>query len=256
MSRSSSFLAILVISIFWIFDVHIYIAHKTSDYLNSMKVAYLNFYSDVSDGVNRYKQNIDYIAQLQNESSQNKHYKILYEESASKVEELESLLNITKKYRNKDNFELVTALSYREFNNPSSLVLDIKLQNKDSIYPLLNAQNYAAGIAVYEDNQTIAYLNENKACSYTVDIGTKGATGVIKGYSNKYKSVIIKHIPKHSIIKKGDIVVTNGLGNIFDSGIKVGVIKKVIKGDITLTATIDTFANTKKNHRYFYIYKK
>ena len=256
MSKSNSFLILLLISIFWIFDVHIYIANKTLESMNTIRVSYLNLHTSIANKINMYSQNIEYIQELQNQTEQNEHYKLLYEQSIKKIQTLEALLNVTKKYRHKDGFKLVTTLSYKEFNNPSSLILDIKLDKNDTIYPLLNAQNYASGIVVFEDKKSIAYLNENKACSYTVDIGTKGATGVMRGYSPKYKSIIIKHIPKHSIVKKGDLVVTNGLGNIFDSGIKVGVIKKVIKGDITLTATIDTFANTKEEHRYFYIYKK
>jgi rod shape-determining protein MreC len=256
MSKSNSFLIILLISIFWIFDIHLYIAEKTRHSINTLKTSYFNFYDDVSNSISRYSQNIDYIEQLQNNTKQNNNYKLLYEKNLYKITQLEELLKITIKQEQKKNFKLVTTLSYKEFNDTSSLVLDVILDKKDTIYPLLNAKNYVSGIAVYEKGQSVAYLNEHKTCSYTVDIGKNGATGVMGGYSEKYKSIIIKYIPKHSVIKQGDLVVTNGLGNIFFNGIGVGVINEIFTLDSTLIATIDTYANNKEENRFFYVYKK
>lgn len=112
--------------------------------------------------------------------------------------------------------------------------------------------NLAAGIVVKKvGDYSLAFLNTNKKVSYTVYIldGNKKIEGIFKGGKN-----IIEYIPKFAKIKKGDLVVTNGLDGLFYEGAKVGIIENIKNKNLYKQAKVKLFYNKAPN--YFYVVKK
>jgi cell shape-determining protein MreC len=78
----------------------------------------------------------------------------------------------------------------------------------------------SSAIALKQDNKTIALLNQNKKCNYTVFIGKKQVPGITSGVTKDNK-MLIKFIPIWKHINIDDEVITSGMDKIFPYGIKV-----------------------------------
>ena len=148
------------------------------------------------------------------------------------------------------NLIFTKTISYAAIPDFSQIYIDYKGKN----YPRgLVYNNLAAGIAVKKvDNYSLAFLNNNKKVSYTIYILDNGKKipGIFKGKEN-----IIKYIPKFAKIKKGDLVITNGLDGLFYEGAKVGIIKSIENKNLYKEAKIKPFYDS-NSPNYFYVVKK
>jgi rod shape-determining protein MreC len=178
---------------------------------------------------------------------ENKQYKLLYKITNKRLQELEQNKIIDKNL----SLNYVEVLSYLNINNFSKVLLDTDIKINDKILALSTIDGYSAGIVIQQDNQTIAYLNNNEKCNYAVFIGSNNIPGITSG-TNKKNNLIIKYIPKWNEIKVGDKVYTSGMDNIFPSGLEVGVVLKVETNSNTQTAYIKPSVDVLRK-KYFYI---
>jgi rod shape-determining protein MreC len=139
-------------------------------------------------------------------------------------------------------------------NDFSKVLLDTDIKINDKILALSTIDGYSAGIVIKQDNQIIAYLNNNEKCNYAVFIGNNNIPGITSGINNK-NELIIKYIPKWNEIKVGDEVFTSGMDDIFPSGLKVGTVLKIETNSNTQTAYIKTSVDV-LSKKYFYIIQK
>ncbi|ANU25637.1 rod shape-determining protein MreC [Planococcus versutus] len=84
--------------------------------------------------------------------------------------------------------------------------------------------------------ELISTFNPNYRISAMVVDGKKDVFGLIEGYDAERRELLLKRIDANIELKKGDQVMSSGLGGIFPKGILIGTITEV---------TIDEFGLTK-----------
>ena len=102
-----------------------------------------------------------------------------------------------------------------------------------------------------QNNQLVAYLNNNDRANYAVYIGKNKIPGITAGMNNK-NEIKIRYIPKWHTLKVGDDVFTSGMDNIFPSGIKVGIVTKILDDAGTQMVYIEPSIEV-LDKKYFYI---
>ncbi|MDE5591881.1 MAG: rod shape-determining protein MreC, partial [Helicobacter sp.] len=125
------------------------------------------------------------------------------------------------------NFYLVRNISYVKINDYDQIWLKSSLDGKNkegTVFGLIQ-DGYAAGIARFEDNHLIGYLNGDDNCSYSVMIGENKIPGVAKYDINR--GFIVDYIPLFPAVEVGDVVYTSGYDKIFYTGIPVGGVQAV-----------------------------
>lgn len=93
-------------------------------------------------------------------------------------------------------------------------------------------QNGLVGIVERSTKKTseIKLLTSNEI-NVAVTIGNNEINAILTGYDESDNKLIVETIRKDVEIQNGDIVVTNGLGNLFPSGIEIGNVIEVIDTD-------------------------
>lgn len=134
--------------------------------------------------------------------------------------------------------KLVRSVSYVNLNDYYKVWIDYKDFNSSKIYGLLN-HGKSAGIVVSNNKNPMALLLGDPKCTFSVFVGKKKIPGVVMG---KKKEVLVKFIPLWMHPKVGDEVVTSGLDGIFFAGVKVGVVKKIIKEEFSKSIVIEPYS--------------
>ena len=124
-------------------------------------------------------------------------------------------------------------------------------QQGHAIYGLVQ-DDYAIGIAINKNNKTMGILNNNKDCSYSVQVGLEKALGVLSGEVKNSKMLLVDYIPLWNKIQVGDQVSTSGKDNIFFQGIKVGKVKEISQSGGYQQAIIEPYFSS--NHINYYVY--
>lgn len=110
---------------------------------------------------------------------------------------------------------------------------------------------------IWSKVQTLA--NENIAVVCT-DKDTKGNTGVVKGYKDSNNRVLAKlyDLPIDSNIKKGDVILTSGLGGVYPKNIKIGSVIDIEedKGKIRKNAIIKPYVDLNKLEEVYIVIPK
>jgi rod shape-determining protein MreC len=75
--------------------------------------------------------------------------------------------------------------------------------------------------------QLLSALDPTNRISAKVLQGDKPVYGTIEGYDDEQKLLKLKRIPSDAKVKKGQSVVTSGLGGIFPAGLEIGKVVKV-----------------------------
>jgi rod shape-determining protein MreC len=148
-------------------------------------------------------------------------------------------------------FIKVNVLSYVTFNDYTKVWVDYTPIN-DNLLGLIYDNN-AVGVLQKKDNKSIAYLNGDQKCNYTVFIGENKIPAIIHPIKNS-NNLNAKYIPLWSDIKVGDNVITSGLDKIFFEGLEVGKVLKIVHKPDSLEAIIKTNINV-LNKKTFFIYK-
>lgn len=245
------FLFITLITLGYIFKIDKIILIKFINITDNIKKNYKYYYTNTSDYINKYINQVDTIKQLQNQTKINNEYKLKYLISRY---ELEKLQNILLTNARKPNIKYVEVLSYASLNDFSKVILNTSENIGNDILALVTKDGQSAGIVLQNKNQVIAYLNQNEKCNYAVFIGDTNAPGITNGANNK-NEIIINHIPKWHKLKIGDKVYTSGMDNIFPKGLSVGDVVDVIQNLNTQTAIVKTTKDVLSNN-YFYIIKR
>lgn len=82
--------------------------------------------------------------------------------------------------------------------------------------------------------ELLSTQNPNYRVSAVIAEG-KEVFGLIEGYDEKRKELILKRIDSEYVVKKGQKVTTSGLGGIFPKGILIGEVTEVTTDDYGLT---------------------
>ena len=228
------FLAFVVIFVFLLFFYRIAIGNYVVSVFNETKSYYISIVDDIENSFFKYFNQSDHIEKLLIDNKNLKQNNIL----------LDTYKNELHKYQNKfhdnsliPNLEMIKALSYVSLGDMNKFWMSIPKTinlNKNKIYGLIY-KNSAAGIAKLDGINLKAFLNFDEKCVYAVEIGKNNIPGIIFGNG---KNMQIKFIPSWLKPKIGDEVKTSGLDDIFESGIKVGVIQKINQNDVYKSAIV------------------
>ena len=230
----------------YIFKVDKIIVIELTNLTNKIKYSYKDFLSNYDNKFSSHFNQKEQILSLKKQLAEDNKYKVLYKISNSRNQELENSLTHIKDI----NLKYVEVLSYLHINNFSKVLLDTNEEIGNKILGLSTIDGYSAGIVMKENNQIIAYLNNNDRANYAVFIGLNQIPGITAGMSNN--DIKIKYIPKWHTINIGDEVYTSGMDNIFPSGLKVGVVIKILDDINTQTVYVKPSIEI-LNKKYFYI---
>jgi rod shape-determining protein MreC len=101
--------------------------------------------------------------------------------------------------------------------------------------------------------------NENIAVAALVE-STGDNNGIVKGYKDENNKLLaeIQRLSLESSIKKGDIIVTSGLGGIYPAGIRIGSVLSVHedKGEVMKSAIIEPYVDFTKIQEVFIVVPK
>lgn len=101
--------------------------------------------------------------------------------------------------------------------------------------------------------------NENIAVSGIVE-STNDNGGIVKGYKDSDNRLLAKlyYLPLDSNIKKGDVVLTSGLGGVYPKGIRIGSVTDVEedKGKVMKNAIIKPYVDFNKIEEVFIVLPK
>lgn len=101
--------------------------------------------------------------------------------------------------------------------------------------------------------------NENIAVAGLVE-STRDNNGIVKGYKDENNKLLaeIQRLSADSAIKKGDVIVTSGLGRIYPPGIRIGSVLSVYedKGEVMKGAIIQPFVDFTKIEEVFIVVPK
>jgi len=101
--------------------------------------------------------------------------------------------------------------------------------------------------------------NENIAVAALVE-RTRDNNGIVKGYKDENNKLLaqIERLSLDSAIKKGDTILTSGLGGIYPAGIRIGKVLSVYsdKGAVMKSAIIEPFVDFTKIEEVFIVVPK
>lgn len=242
------FLIILTIGIFYLFNIERVIQNKLSVLNKSIQSTYINIFISISNSLDKYINQLDYINQLRTSNEENLKYKILYNTTVNELNELNKNINIIEPLN--FNLEKVKVLSYYKFNDYSRVIIDKEDLNSTKLYSLITFDGFSAGIVLNKDHSSIAYLNENTKCNYTVFIGENNVPGITSGVDDDGQ-LIVKYVPIWQNISLGDEVITSSMDNIFPFGVKVGKVTKIDIQDNIQEVLVTPYAKNFGNRDYY-----
>lgn len=166
--------------------------------------------------------------QIQQLKARNKELEDIAVKVTSFANQLNRILEDQNSTKYLPQVSLTRVISYVQLNDYKKLWLDWSKipvgKNRGLIY-----QGYTAGIAINKDGRTMALLQGDDQCVFSVYIGKSKAPGLIQGENGK---VVVKFIPKWAKINVGDEILTSGLDNIFFSDVPVGIVNRVDDEDM------------------------
>lgn len=244
------FLIILTIGILYIFNIERVIQHKLSMLNKSIQSTNINFFVSLNATLDKYLNQLDYITQLKTSNETHLKYKLLYDSKVSELTELNKNIKLSKSFKSDLKLEKVKVMSYYKFNDYSRVIIDKKDLNSTKIYSLITLDGFSAGIVLNKNDISIAYLNENERCNYTVFIGKENAPGITSGIHIDGK-ILVKYVPIWQKVTIGDQVTTSSMDNIFPFGIKVGKVTDITIKDNIQEVLISPYAQTHGNRDYY-----
>lgn len=109
-------------------------------------------------------------------------------------------------------------------------------------------------------NSTVKLLTSediNNKISVKINIDGKNVYGLLSGYQQKRNRFILEGIADNTEIKKGSMVLTTGMGDVFPSGILVGRVTKITKDNFDLARTVEVESDVNFNDiRYVTVLKR
>lgn len=164
---------------------------------------------------------------------------------------LNDILKINEIEEYKPKVKLVRSIAYTNLNDYYKVWIDYEDFNSSRIYGLLN-RGSSAGIVVQKDGNPMALLLGDPKSIFSVFIGENKIPGVVMGKKNEVR---VKYIPLWLNPQEGDEVTTSGLDGIFFGGVRVGVVTKVIKEELSKTVIIEPYSKISVPSYYHIIEK-
>jgi len=152
--------------------------------------------------------------------------------------ELNRLLEDQNSSRYFPDVSLARVISYVQVNDYNKVWLD-ESKSKNTKNRGLIYQGYTAGIAINKEGRTMALLQGDDKCIFSVSIGKEQIPGLIQGYNGK---LFVKFIPKWARLKEGDEILTSGLDEIFFAGVPVGIVSKIIDEEMYQSVEVKPYA--------------
>ena len=217
--------------------------------LNSIKSTYHKSVEYTSDTIHKHFFQADHIEELEEELAKFENNHLVMQQLASEVNDLYEVNKSELKTNPK--VQLVRAISYQKFGDLNRLWIDMDDFNSSKVYGL-TYKELVAGIVISQGSKPLALLNKDIKCTYAVYVGESKAPGVAHG--NDDENIVVEYIPSWFIIKKGDLVTTSGLDNIFFKGLKVGEVVSISKSQGYQSAVVRPFYNSNEPS-YFHLIK-
>lgn len=202
--------------------------HSKFLYLSDgIKIGILNLNQNITNAITRHFNQAQQIKHLTNELKEKESLQYALESLKYEHNELLNLL------QNNDfgspNFHLVRTISYARLNDHTKIWLKgydktIFQSEENKIFGLV-INHQVAGIAVFENNRLMGFLNGDEQCNYGVIVGKNKSPGIAKYDINK--GFIVDYIPPYPKIKVGDEIQTSGYDGIFYPEIPVGEVQSV-----------------------------
>lgn len=184
---------------------------------------------------------------------------IKYNFMESKLKTLEEDLKFTERQKQLDNYKYLIAQVIAVSNDPYNGTIRINLGSKDGIKPdmVVVTNKGLVGLTsrvdpFYSSVMPITKLNVNSvdtkqiAATVLSSLGKeKESFGIVDNYDPETGKLSMSKISEHDPLKKGDTIITSGLGNVFPRGIVIGTVDSSQVGDfgLTYTATITPAAD-------------
>jgi len=244
------FIILIAIGLSYAFKLDVAIANRLT-FLNDFKIYYLQKVANITYTVDKYFNQLNTIEQLKTQNDELKKYQLLHNQSKQKLEELSNISDNLKE-NSEHKASLVNVVSYENYNDYTKVILNHKKENSN-ISALITTDNFAAGIAIKDGEQTFGLLNGNKKCSYAVYIGDTKVPGIVNYSKSKQKYIFLNYIPIWQEINIGDEVITSGMDDVFYEGVKVGKVVEIEKFPTMQRAYVKPYANILKQ-KYYFIY--
>ncbi len=235
----------------YLFELDEFLAKHFRVFAN-LKTSYINSYISVSQKFANHFEHERLIKELQSENLELKEYKLLYNTTTAKINNLKNFLQNVEIPDIDSKIEIIRVLSYISFDDFTNVWLENRSEPNNKILGLIS-ENYAAGIALNKYGKLVGLLNGNKDCTYAVFIGGEKSPGIVT-YADKPEYLFVKFIPVWADIKIGDEVVTSGMDNIFYEGLKVGQVVEIKELPDMKIATIKPYAKPLEK-RFLYSYE-
>jgi len=244
------FVILLSICILYMFNMEKVIQNKLSILNKSIQSTYINFLDLVTNSFDTYLNQLEYITNLETSNKNHLKYKLLYDTQTNEMKELYNNIKVIQSKEKNFNYEKVKVLSYYKFNDFSRVIIDKENLDNTKIYSLITFDGYSAGIVLNKNNISIAYLNENERCNYTVFIGNEKVPGITSGITSEGK-ILIKYVPIWQKVSIGEEVITSSMDSIFPFGVKVGKVTDIKIQDNIQEILIKPYAKTLGNRDYY-----
>ena len=113
--------------------------------------------------------------------------------------------------------------------------------------------------SVTKDSANISLLSKEIA-KYKISVkvvnGENIYNGIITGYDNETNEIIVESIRSQSVIEVGNIVYTNGLGDVYPPDITVGTVTKIEMDSVGINKILRLSTNVDfRNIKYLSIIK-
>ena len=200
---------------------------------------------------------------LTNENTELENKLVDYENIKQENERLKEMFKYSE---TKDSYEYVgvNVIGYSGGNFTDGYVIDKGTDDgitKEMV--VITAKGLVGKVTRAEKDYSIvqSILNENIAVSGMVQ-STRDSSGIIRGSSNnknKEKGLVqMYNLPMNSEVKKGDIILTSGLGMIYPKEIKIGKVVEVEvdKVKVMKNAIIEPYIEFDKLEELFVVIPK
>jgi len=220
-----------------------------------------------SDGFHKISNSFQFITNILKVKKENEELKKTNDELQSKVLENDNLIKQNERMKSMLKFSnkrveynyIGTDISG---NNTNGLTID-KGEDKGIKRGMIamTGQGLVGQVIAVGSNWSLLKCLNNETFSVAALVqGTKADNGIITGYKDKNNRLLLK-LDKLSLgsgIKKGDVIVTSGLGRMYPSGIKIGKVLTVHddKSDLMKSAIIDPYVEFPKLEEVFIVESK
>lgn len=168
--------------------------------------------------------------------------------------ELKNLLNIKNDYYNMITCNVIK----RDIDWYNTLTIDKgKKNNIDINMAVVDANGLIGKIIEVGSDYSIVELMSSNSNNSKIAVNIGDIHGILDSYDKTNNILIIKNIPKNSIIEIGDKVYTNGIGGVYPAGVYIGEVLDILndKDDLSKVLKV-SISNNFNNIRYVNVIRR